>query len=208
MKRRWSKRGQRRNESPGEATGESLGPTGESDRHLENPPSNEDFLEGRPRKKAKEKVMDLLARRGHSELELRQKLSRTYEPHEVEDAIQFAKENNWMTAPEELAERVSLELGRKRKGHRYINQFLRNKGLPAVTKDADEEFEKALDFVQTKLGKRLGAQVSDELANEGKLDYEEQRKEQMKIYRMLGSRGFDDETIRRVLESVKAERRR
>ncbi|HVK62493.1 MAG TPA: hypothetical protein VM432_13125, partial [Bdellovibrionales bacterium] len=67
-------------------------------------------------KSAREKVMDFLARRNHSELELRQKLSRTYPEHEVEEAIAFAKENNWMAQPEELAERVAIELGRRNKG--------------------------------------------------------------------------------------------
>jgi regulatory protein len=141
--------------------------------------------ERRRGKPAREKIMDLLARRGHSELELRQKLSRFYEEDEVEDAITFARENNWMTPPDELAGRVAAELGRKQKGHRYINQFLKAKGLPVVAKDLDEEVRKGREIAQMKLGK------------DGPYDYEERKK----IYRLLANRGFDDETIRRVLRA-------
>lgn len=158
-------------------------------------PDDSEASTPRHRKKAREKVMDLLARRGHSELELRQKLSRTYEPAEVDDAIQFAQENNWMTAPDELAERVAVELGRRKKGHRYINQFLKNKGLPPVTKDAEDEVTRAQELAETKLSRLL--------AKTQALDYEESRKIQQKIYRLLGSRGFDEETIRRVLTNLR-----
>lgn len=158
---------------------------------------NDELLESsRPKKKAREKVMDYLARRGHSEQELRQKLSRTYELEEVEDAIRFAHENNWMTPPEELAERVAAELGRRKKGHRFINRFLKTKGLPPVTKDSEDELARAQELAETKLSRLL--------AKAGALDYEESRKIQQKIHRHLGSRGFDEDTIRRVLATLRA----
>lgn len=131
--------------------------------------------------------MDFLARRNHSELELRQKLSRTYHRDDVEDAIAFAKENNWMANPEELAGRVAIELGRKQKGHRYINQFLKQKGLPPVSKDSESELEKALEVIQSKRRGRTDA-----------ITYEEQTK----LYRWLSTRGFDEATIRQAISDT------
>lgn len=135
--------------------------------------------------------MDMLARRGHSELELRQKLSRDYEPAEIDAAIQFAKESKWMTEPEELSERVSMELGRKKKGHRFINQFLKNNGLPPVSKDLDEEVRKAREIIDAKMARKLAKGIP--------FDYEEK----MKLHRTLANRGFDDETIRQALKDLK-----
>jgi regulatory protein len=127
--------------------------------------------------------MDLLARRNHSELELRRKLADDYAADDITDAIRIAQESGWMPPAEEIAERVAVELGRKKKGHRFINQFLRNKGLPPVAKDVDAEVEKALAIVHAKM------------KSDGPFD----RTEQMKIRRLLANRGFDDDTIRRVI---------
>lgn len=141
-----------------------------------------------PRKSAREKAMDLLARRSHSELELRQKLEISYPPAAVDEALAYVRENNWLPRPEDLSERLASELGRKKKGHRYINQFLRQKGLPPVSKSLDDEVEKAAAVVQAKLAKS------------GPFDYEERKK----VYRLLSNRGFDEETIRRVLNRSEA----
>ncbi|MCM2281342.1 MAG: recombination regulator RecX [Bdellovibrionaceae bacterium] len=139
----------------------------------------------RPRKSAREKVMDFLARRDHSELELRRKLAPWYEAREIDEAIQFAKESKWMKPPEELAETVASQLGRRGKGTRYIQRFLRNKGLPSVRKDAGIELAKALDLIQIKLRR------------EPPFEYDEHAK----IARLLKNRGYDDETIRSALHA-------
>lgn len=140
---------------------------------------------GRRQKSARHKIMDLLARRNHSELELRQKLSRDYTEDDIADAIAFAQESKWMAPPEELSIRVAEELGRKCKGHRYINQFLKAKGLPPVEKDTVSELRRASEIVATKMRKP------------GPYDHDEQKK----IHRLLANRGFDDDTIRRVFAS-------
>jgi regulatory protein len=146
-------------------------------------------MKERGAKSASEKAMDYLARRSHSELELRQKLSRTYGSLEVEAAIAYAKENGWMTEPAELSERVAIELRRKHKGVRFINQFLKNKGLPSVAKDPDEEVSKAIEVIESKLRTRL----------KGEFGFEEQQK----VYRWLATRGFDEETIRQAISRTK-----
>lgn len=141
---------------------------------------------GRP-KSARHKAMDFLARRGYSEQELRLKLSRDYADDDVEDAITHCRENNWLSAPEEIAERVAVELSRKNKGHRFINQFLKSKGLPPVEKDLDAEVEKAKGIIASKL--------RHDFETDGPLPFESKAKAQ----RLLMNRGFDVETIRKVL---------
>ena len=138
------------------------------------------------RKSAEAKMMDYLARRAHSELELRAKLVRDYDEFDVDTAIERAKQSGWLTPPEEASERVTEELTRKRKGHRYINQFLEQKGLPPVAEDAEAEFAKAREL----LAQRLKHDFS-----EGPLPEELVEKAQ----RMLFNRGFNGETISRVL---------
>jgi regulatory protein len=151
--------------------------------------------ERRKQASAQDKMMDLLARRNHSELELRRKLSEIFPATEVDAAIKFALENNWMLPPDELSERLALELGRKRKGHRFIQKSLKEKGLPQTTVDRDEEYRKALEIVTSKLGNRHLYEEEDGV----KLDYEAKKKVNQKIYRLLVNRGFEDETIRRIL---------
>lgn len=141
------------------------------------------------RKSARTKAMDFLARRGYSENELRLKLLRDYPADDVEDAVANARENGWLSAPEEIAERVAAELGRKKKGHRFVNQFLKAKGLPPVAKDLDAEVERARELLSTKL--------KHDFETDGPLPYEARAKAQ----RLLMNRGFDIETIIKALQA-------
>lgn len=140
------------------------------------------------RQAAKKKVMDLLARRDHSEKELRKKLREKFSETEdsesvIEEAIDFAKDNNWLGDPQDLAFQMADVLHRKKKGIHYINNYLREKGLPAVETDRDLELEKALSIVKNKY---------DE-------NFEFSREEKAKVGRLLASRGFDSETVRKVI---------
>ena len=146
----------------------------------------DDDTEARHGKSALEKMADLLARKEHSEQELRRKLSLQFEPDEVEDAIQLAKDKKFLLPPEELAGRVADRLSRKGKGAGFINQHLEAKGLPPVATDLSEEVRKGLELVATKLAKQ------------GPFDYEEQRK----IERLLAARGFAEETVEAVIRAA------
>ena len=139
--------------------------------------------EGRSSPTARERTTDYIALRDHSEAELRTKLSRYYETSEIDDAIRFAREQNWILPATELANRVATALGVKNKGHEYINQYLHSQGLPPVARDHDEELRKARLLIDSKLAK--GAS----------LDYEGKKK----LHRLLVSRGFEAETIREAL---------
>jgi regulatory protein len=141
-----------------------------------NPPPKP--LKGPSSKSALTATMDHLARRDHSELELRKKLSRKYGEDEIEQAIAHCREHNWLASPESLSERATNALHRRQKGILYIQRYLRAKGLPAPAADPAVELEKARTLVQRRFGRR------------------DQRE---KAHRFLKSRGFEDDVIRKVL---------
>lgn len=82
-----------------------------------------------------------------------------------------------------LAQRWADTLHGRNKGIEYINNYLREKGLPEVNPDYDLELEKAMNVVRTKYAE----------------DYNFSREEKAKIGRQLTSRGFDTETVRKVI---------
>ena len=144
---------------------------------------------------ARNKMMDYLAVRDHSELELRKKLATKFERAEIDRAIEFAKENKWLpqTPQEEaaLSQRAAATLSRKKKGIGYINMFLQEIGLPQVSADPDLELAKAEQLVKNKLRSLNKNENADGL------------KVQLKISRFLQSRGFQHTTIREVLKNAK-----
>lgn len=148
--------------------------------------------ENRPIKQrsARNRLMDLLARRNYSELEIKQKLGPYYPELEIQNAIEFARESKWLLPPEELSEQVANSLNRKRKGHRFINQYLRTKGLPPVQRNTDEEVEKGVALAHVKLARKLALELP--------LDFDDQRK----IQRLLVNRGYDEDTIRLVIRKI------
>lgn len=125
------------------------------------------------------KLMDYLARRDHSELELRQKLRLKFSAEDIDRALQTAKERGWMPAPEELSERVARQLGQKGKGLLYIQQYLKKKGLPAVAADEEAECEKCRKLIAPLLAKE---------------------KDFIKLTRYLQNRGYENHIIRKVLD--------
>lgn len=164
---------------------------------------------------AKRKVMDLVAMRDHSELELRKKLKEYFRRNlmfrkraaqkdkreftedteenrqaiaeAIEGAIQFARDQNWLGDETVLADKMAKILHRKNKGISYINNKLKEKGLPPVTTDRDLELEKALTLVKNKF------------SGFAALSFEDKRKEQARVARFLASRGFSSEIVRKVI---------
>ncbi len=134
----------------------------------------------------RKKMMDLMAVRDHSEQELRAKLEQKFHGADdaseaIEAAIEYAQQNNWLGNPAALSEKTAEELHRKHKGILFINNYLEQKCLPPVLTDDDLELEKALHLVKNKY-------------REEDLKYEADR-----IARFLTSRGFDTETVRKVI---------
>ena len=136
--------------------------------------------------KAFDKLVDYLARRDHSTKELRQKLQSKFTNEAIESAIAEAHQRKYILPPDELAEKVYESLNRKNKGFLYILNYLQQKGLPAVEKDADLEVQKAQAVMETKL------------CQQQTLTY----KDRPKLERTLKNRGFDLETIKTVIKEI------
>ncbi|WP_413583383.1 regulatory protein RecX [Bdellovibrio sp. HCB288] len=137
---------------------------------------------------AKRKVMDIIARREHSEAELRTKLHSKFADVEggleaIEEAISYAKDKNWLEEPSALAYRLADMLHLRNKGINYINGYLEEKGLPSIETDSALELKKALAIVANKF---------DE-------DFKFSHEDKARVGRLLASRGFDSETVRKVI---------
>lgn len=148
----------------------------------------------RPPATARNKMMDLIARRDHSEKELRQKLKLRFTPEEIDKAIDYGKTHGWIPDSEEGQAKLSQKnagfLHRRNKGINYINHQLRKKGLPPVESDSSQELEKAL------------ALVKNRYSVEGELSREEKQKLKAKMGRFLISRGFGLATVQQTLRKV------
>lgn len=126
----------------------------------------------------------MIARRDHSEKEIRTKLSdKGHTEAEIEDAIQSAKDNRWLLEPEVIAQRMAKALHQRHKGQRAINHKLREKGLPPVSVDPELELEKALRLAETRWSKVKNPD----------------RKARDKVGRFLLGRGFDPSIVRKVV---------
>jgi len=153
--------------------------------------------------------------RDHSELELRKKLKEAFRRNlmyrkrlaqkdgreftedteenrqeiaeAIEGAIEFARTQNWLGDENILADKMAGILHRKNKGITYINNKLKEKGLPPVSTDRDLELEKALSLVKNKF------------SGFSALSYQDKRKEQARVARFLAARGFDPDTVRKVI---------
>lgn len=96
------------------------------------------------------KLTDYLARRDHSDQELKTKLKRRFTSEAIESALEMAKENNWLKDPSDLAEMVARQLSQKGKGPLYINGYLRKKGLPPVSFDDEEVLKSCQETLEQK----------------------------------------------------------
>ena len=132
---------------------------------------------------AVQKIMEYQSRRDHSEWELRRKLGRFYSQEEIEQALKMASDQDLLANPSDLAERTSRVLHERKKGYLFIRNYLKEKGLTLPQRNEDLEIEKAVDIVIRKFHKRAPFSY----------------KEQTQVYRLLHNRGFDEETIRKVI---------
>lgn len=149
--------------------------------------------------------MDLIAKRDHSEKELQQKLSRVkkwdnkkerlYSDEEIAGVISWARDNRWLQEGTYLSERWADTLNKRKKGIKYINAYLNQKGLPAVSKNQEVEVDKALNLLRKKMNTKAFQKA---IEGAGKLDQEIK----LKLTRFLISRGFDQETIRSAFKQL------
>jgi regulatory protein len=163
----------------------------------------------KPVASAKSKAVALLARREHSQSELRAKLSqRGYEPHEIEEAIQWATSHQFQSD-----ERFKLSLFRRRAptfGNRAISAELVQHGLGDVKSlehdDSESQMltseeDRAYDWIKRRQGVSLESVVIDD----GCLDDAKLLALKAKVYRGLSARGFEFGNIERAWRRIIAE---
>lgn len=123
------------------------------------------------------KIADYLARRDHSPKEIQDKLEKKkiFASDEILLALQKAKDAGWFLPEDELAQKVHNYLVRKGKSYRYIQQYLKNKGLPSTDFDRLEE-------VQT-----ITRQLEKKFQSFKNLEYDDKQK----ALRSLTQKGFD-----------------
>ncbi len=124
-----------------------------------------------------------LARRDHSTHELRQKMKRRHSAEAIENALKEARDRKLLIDDRVLAEQWAAGMSRKKRSARYIDGFLRKHKLPPVKADPEAELEKCRLLLETKFGKSANFD----------------RDQQPKVIRFLRYRGFDAQTIKRVI---------
>jgi len=136
---------------------------------------------------ALKKAADLLARRNHSEKELREKLSSFYDQDLIDQVLSEAQKKNWLLSPKELADQAAKNWARANKSAKYIEEQLERRGLPTVGSLEEDEINK----IRTLLAKKF------KLSEDDIIDLDE--KVRVKVYRFLMYRGFSEEIIRKVI---------
>jgi regulatory protein len=139
---------------------------------------------------AQRRIMDILAQRDHSELEIRKKLALRFTPETCELAMTWAQENRWIPSEEKMQDLVVNSLGRRKKGQRYINQKLKSMGLATVQLAPEIELEKALLCIETKFRRDLFSG----------LNFKSALKERARVTRFLLSRGFGMTTAQEAIK--------
>ena len=122
----------------------------------------------------------LLQGRDHSERELRTKLAVRFQPSDIEAALKQARTRGLLLPPVELSQNLARSLHRRNKGFIYIQNKLRQKGLPPVEPEPELELQKARRVLE-KLKKLHPHNPA-------------------KLSRQLMTRGFEYDTIKQVLD--------
>ena len=180
------------------------------------PPSKGEFAKAsgpkKPLASAKSKAVALLARREHSQTELRTKLlQRGYDSSEVEEAIQWAISHQFQSD-----DRFKLSLFRRRAstfGDRAISAELGQHGLGNLkSNDQGDEAESALlseeDRAFDWILRRQYSSLSRVFNDETSADSEQLFALKAKVFKGLSARGFEfgniDRAWRRILTEFKS----
>jgi SOS response regulatory protein OraA/RecX len=132
-------------------------------------------------------ALDLLTRylalRDHSRYELQSKLSKRFEPEIVSQVLAEAEAAGWIAEDAVIAERAARSWRNKLKSRRYIEGQLKKRHLPLPARDPESEMQTARALLEKRFGPARELSFDDK----------------GKAYRYMKYRGFDDRTIRMVL---------
>ena len=141
------------------------------------------------------RLVDLLARREHSQFELKQKLlAKQFSPHVIDAQIAYLVEAG-LQSDERYTEVAVREWMRKGKGPLYIAAQLQQKRIPA------QMMYQVFDELQTDWFESALA-VRCKRFNDADL---KDLKQKQKCYRYLAQRGFDSEQVQYAIKSVTAD---
>lgn len=135
----------------------------------------------------KNRVIQILTHRDHSEKELTTKLKKYFTPEEVTFALGFAKDFNLIPTNYEdqlrLSARYVESLLKKRQGRFKIQKICQDKGLPPPSINTEQEQKAANDLVHLRCSKTQKLLTKD------------------KIFRYLMSRGFSPQVARLAIQN-------
>lgn len=98
-------------------------------------------------------IQTFLAKRTHSETELYNKLlKKGFSKEEIKKNIEFAKTKKWLEDPNDISDRVINKWNDKNKSHKWIENYLNEKGLPGYERDSSLEVKKASRLLAKKFG--------------------------------------------------------
>lgn len=144
---------------------------------------------------AKKKIMDYVAQRDHSELELRLKLEPICNALILDQALSWALQQKWLASPDQLKEKLAEFFHSKGQAVSLINEKLATKGLPAIESTFQSELIKAKTLATSKFSLDCFKSLS----------FAEASKLKAKILRFLAARGYELEMIEQILiEDFKA----
>ncbi len=150
-----------------------------------------------PQRKAFRKACDFLARRPHSARQLRQKLSRTFEPDTVEHVLDRLAALRYLDDSRFALEYAAERLERSPRGTAMLVAELRSRGVDAET--ARRAVKQALNELgqdETGLALRAAGRRTELLSL---LDKDERRN---KLLRFLTGRGFSSEAALTAVEKL------
>lgn len=138
----------------------------------------------------KNRVIQILTRRDHSEKELITKLKKYLTAEEIIFALSFAKDFRLIPTNFEdqlrLSGRYAASMLKKRQGRFKIQKTCQDKGLPVPAIDADQEQKAADELVHLRCSKTQKLLTKD------------------KIFRYLMSRGFSPQVARLAIQNNSA----
>ena len=144
--------------------------------------------------KAKNKALNILSKADQSEKKIREKLSSEFEEDTIDIVIEFLQKNKFIDDDLLAQKIVNTNVHLNKCGKNKIKQNLYNKGISkesindAISEiDHDVEFENAMHLAKKRY---------ERIKNEDK------RKIYQKISQHLAYKGFDYDTIKRVLNKV------
>lgn len=133
------------------------------------------------------KIADYLARRDHSPKEILDKLEqkKIFDKELILEQLKKAQDAGWFLPEDELAQKVHAYLVRKRKSYKYIQQYLKTKGLPGTEFEPQEEAQTIKAHLQKKFQSLIDLEYDDK----------------QKALRSLVQKGFDPHICFEVLKS-------